>query len=50
MRTPKFVYNEDGEKEISEECANCQYSYIEDIWYEWMCKKNECPYSIKENE
>lgn len=44
LLTPKFHENEDGYLEIDERCADCEYSYIEDIWYEWMCKFNKCPF------
>lgn len=48
MSVPKFIINEDGFTEISDECVNCKFSYIEDIWHEWCCKKNKCPHEIKE--
>ena len=30
-------------------CWNCENAYVEDIWFEWMCKAKECPYH-KEQE
>ena len=50
MGTPKFIIDEDGFSEISDQCLNCEYSYIEDIWWDWQCDKKECPYDVKENE
>lgn len=45
MSTPKYIYNqEDEEYEISDQCLECKFLYVEDIWNEFMCPHSICPF------
>ena len=34
----------DGLIDEDSPCWDCENAYIEDIWFEWMCKVKKCPY------
>lgn len=41
---PVFETDEEGFPEVSERCMDCEESYVDDIFYEWMCRARECPF------
>lgn len=41
---PYIQLDEYGLIEENSPCFDCENAYVEDIWYEWMCKAKECPY------
>ena len=43
-----FVKGEDGYDEIADTCADCEYSYVDDLFYEWNCKLRRCKYNRAE--
>lgn len=43
-----FVKDEDGYNEIADACAECEHSYVDDLFYEWNCKLNQCKYNRAE--
>lgn len=44
MIKPNVKTDEDGLIEENSPCWNCENAYVEDIWFEWMCKAKKCPY------
>lgn len=44
MTMPTVKTDEDGLIKENSPCWNCENAYVEDIWFEWMCKAKECPY------
>ena len=44
---PYVQLDEYGLIEENSPCFDCENAYVEDIWYEWMCKAKECPYQEK---
>lgn len=50
MQGPRYEKDERGYLHISKKCEECEFSYIEDIWWEWCCKKNECPFEEDEDD
>lgn len=38
------AYDKEGVWNITDECADCEYSYVDDLFLEWMCKRNRCIY------
>ena len=41
---PYVKLDKDGLIEEDRPCWNYENAYIEDIWFEWMCKAKECPH------
>lgn len=35
---------------IADECADCEYSYVDDLYFEWMCKRKRCKYTKAEQQ
>lgn len=35
---------------IADECADCEYSYVDDLYFEWMCKRKKCKYTKAEQQ
>jgi len=46
---PYVQLDEYGLIDENSPCFDCENAYVEDIWYEWMCKAKECPYQKKDN-
>lgn len=44
-----YYDNEFGDV-IADECADCEHSYVDNLFYEWMCKKNTCKYTESEQQ
>ena len=36
-------------KPIKNKCSFCKHSYIEDIWFEYMCDLKKCDFELDEN-
>ena len=45
-----YVRDEDGDEWISDACADCEHSYVEDIWGDWCCRRRRCKYTKAEIE
>ena len=45
-----MIWIEDGfgDCDIADACMDCEFSYVEDIWYEWQCKRKRCKYNKAE--
>lgn len=44
---PNVIKDEYGYINEDSPCWDCKYAYIEDIWFDWMCKAKECPYQAE---
>lgn len=44
-----YYDNELGDM-IADECADCEHSYVDDLYFEWMCRRNRCKYTKAERE
>ena len=44
----RMTFDEDGF--LEEPCASCDKAYIENIWYEWCCRENECLYKAESED
>lgn len=42
--------NKDGEVEYYDKCLDCEFSYVDNLFYELICKKDKCPFDSKEEE
>lgn len=43
--TPHYILDENGCLEVNEKCLNYNFSYIENIWGNVMCKEKNCPFN-----
>ncbi|MBQ1545960.1 MAG: hypothetical protein IIZ59_00315 [Clostridia bacterium] len=43
-----MFYDQDGN--VCEPCLSCPNCYVEDIWYDFMCKAKKCEYAIERSD
>lgn len=45
-----YIKDEDGYDEISDTCAECEHSYVDDLFNEWCCRRKKCKYTEAERK
>ena len=45
-----FYYDDELGEIIADECSDCEHSYVDDLFFEWMCRRNRCKYTKDEQK